>query len=555
MSLTRPRLALFAAMTLAGLAAAQADADLNVLRARGIDPAGPALLNFLKKRTPTADVAKKIDTLIKGLDDDEQDVREKSMQGLAEMGPLARGKLAEAVKTGDAEVKRRARWALEKIGPAADDATILPAAVRVLAARKPAGALEVLLAFLPHIDNADALEEASVSLGPLGADKDGKPDPLMLKALASPSASVRGAAGQALAKVAAARDAVRKLLADAQPGVRRRVAMALLEARDKEAIPALVALTGSDSDDDAGVADDALTGLAGEKAPEPVSSGDARAREKTKANWERWWKDAGPTFDLAKADLHSGGRGMAILGVQEVGVGKVGTAKIIGFDAGGNKKFTIDSVRSPTHASMSRRDRVICCEVNYNRVIEVDLKGKIHATISVTQPLHAYRLRNGNLFVAARSGLFVYDKTNRQIHSFPQAVQVTSAYMFDDGTMSVLMTNRQLVRLGKDGKEKGSVRLGTGISFSLYGLKPHFLPDGGVVVPEYSQSMVRAYDKDGKLRWETSVPRPSSVTQLPGGNYMITQRLSNQMTELDKDGKVVRTKTVSEGRPLFYDRR
>jgi hypothetical protein len=546
----KTRVTLLASLAVASLALAQADADLALLKGRGIATTGPALLELVKKRTPTPDVARKLDALIKQLDDDEQDVREKAMQALSEMGPLARGKLAEAIKSGDAEVKRRARWALEKIGTAADDAVLLPAVARVLAARKPEGALEALLAFLPHVDNVEAAEEVAGALSGLAKDKDGKPAAPLLKALSSPSWSLRAAAGRALAPVAAARDEVLKLLKDESPAVRRRVALALLDLRDRASLATLVALTGSDSEEDAAAAEDALLGLAGEKAPDPAPSGDPKAREKARAAWEGWLKGDGAKLDLAKADLHSTGRGMTLMGVLPVGKA---VAQIIGYDAAGNKKFSFETVRNPSHASMSRRDRVIVSEWNTNRVMEVDLKGKIHATINVGQPLCAYRLRNGNLFVAGRSGLFVYGRDNKQVQAIPRPTQVATAYMFDDGTISLITTNGVFVRLDKDGKEKSSTNIGG--FFSLFGLKAHFNADGSFVVPDYQRSTVKAYDATGKLKWEASVVRPSSVTQLPGGGYLVTQRLGNQVVELDKDGKLVKTKNVTEGRPLFYDRR
>jgi HEAT repeat protein len=536
------------------LAQADLDGDLAVLKGRAVDTTGPGVLAFFKKRTPTPDVAKKIDNLIKQLDDDEPDVREKAMQALAEMGALARGKLADAMKGTDPEVKRRARWALEKIGPAAEDVTLLPAAARVLAARKPEGAAQAAIDFLPHIDNPEAADDVAASLAPLAADKDGKPDPVMLKALSSPHAIVRHAAGQSLAKVAAARESVRKLLKDESVGVRRRVALALLNARDKEAIPVLVALTGSDSDDDAVAAEDALAGLAGEKAPEPADGDDAKARAKVKANWEKWWKEAEPKFDLAKADLDSGTSRWAVMAVQD---NRTGMTKLCVLDPKGEVKHTITkNVNYPNHASMSKRDRILVCDQNNARILEIDTAGDIKWNKTFNNPISVHALRNGGTFVATRNQLFFLDRSQKEERRIDRpGYDILAAQAFNDGTTSILTNAGALIRFGKDGKQTSSVTLDLGARRGFVNNLPLFLKDGGVIIPDYFNSQVRAFSKDGKQRWSTRVNNPWSVAPLPSGGFMVATRAGNQLFELDRNGKEKKTTNVADGIPLFYDRR
>src|SRR5262249_57269606 len=102
--------------------------------------------------------------------------------------------------------------------------------------------LAALLDFLGSIEDADVRDEVVRALAPLALVK-GKPDPVLASALADKLDVKRAAAGVLLARAGgvALRPGVRKLLKDASPAVRRRVALALLEARDKEAIPVLIA--------------------------------------------------------------------------------------------------------------------------------------------------------------------------------------------------------------------------------------------------------------------------------------------------------------------------
>lgn len=534
-------------------ARAQDASDLSTLRSKSITATGPGALAYLKKRTPAEDTIKKIDKLIKDLDDDSPEVRDKATTAVAEFGPLARGKLAEAAKSKSAEVRRRARLALEKIPPTDDDAVILPAVARVLAATKPEGSLQAVLTFLPHIEKQDVADEVAGALAPLAVDKGGKADPLAVKALTSPSPVVRAAAGQALAGVKAERVAVHKLLADANVGVRRRVALALLQARDKDAIPALIELTGNKSADDATAAEDALSSLAGEKAPAPVSDSDPKALEKTKANWARWWKEAGPKFDLAKADLNALGRGLDLLCVLP-NVGRT-DYQILGRDSAGRMKFKISyGTRLPTHASMSRRDRLLVCEWSYSRVQEIDTSGKVQWTKNISNPLCAYRLRNGHTFIACRNQLIVLDRDNKEIRNLRRpSYDVASAMLFPNGTISMLTTGGSYIRFDKDNKATKTVYLGR--SFTLTGMRCHFNADGSFIAPDYNSARVRAYDADGKQKWEATVSQPSSVTQLPSGNLIIASQYLNSLTELNRDGKSVGTKTVPEGRVMWHDRR
>src|SRR5205085_241692 len=76
------------------------------------------------------------------------------------------------------------------------------------------------------------------------AVRDGKPDPVVVEALADRHPARRIAAGVALARAGAAGKvpALPKLLQDPKPRVRLLVGLALARARQKEAVPVLIAL-------------------------------------------------------------------------------------------------------------------------------------------------------------------------------------------------------------------------------------------------------------------------------------------------------------------------
>src|SRR5262249_12554517 len=113
---------------------------------------GKSLLAVLRKRTLTAEDRPKIRDLIDKLSSDDFSLRETASRELFALGRRSLPQLREAAKSTDAEAARRARLLIERIEH--DPAHRLPvAAIRLLAVRKPAGAVEALLAYLPHTED------------------------------------------------------------------------------------------------------------------------------------------------------------------------------------------------------------------------------------------------------------------------------------------------------------------------------------------------------------------------------------------------------------------
>src|SRR5207237_3366348 len=154
---------------------------------------------------------------------------------LKERGPVALPFLrTAATKSSDPEIARRAEECIEGIKK--DFApSVLGAAARVMAAKRPEGAVEAILTFLPNNDDdylADDLRHALVKL----AAKDGKADPAVVAALTDKAPVRRAAAGYALTRAGLVQQlpAVRKLLQDPELDVRLRVGLALAAAKDKD---------------------------------------------------------------------------------------------------------------------------------------------------------------------------------------------------------------------------------------------------------------------------------------------------------------------------------
>ncbi len=113
----------------------------------------------------------------------------------------------------------------------------------MLAVRKPAGVVEALLAYVPYAEDETRSDEVRKALTAL-ALREGKLDPLLVRALSDARTPVRVMAIQALAQGGGVegRAAVRKLLTDDAPLVRLRVALALALAKEKDSVPVLIEL-------------------------------------------------------------------------------------------------------------------------------------------------------------------------------------------------------------------------------------------------------------------------------------------------------------------------
>src|SRR5262249_36015457 len=113
----------------------------------------------------------------------------------------------------------------------------------------------------------------------------------------------RGAAAEALCRAGAADQlpSVRKLLQDPVPAVRLQAALALANAKEKDAVPVLIDLLPKLTQAQAWRVEDVLFRLASGKTPPAVSlGGDETTRKKCSDAWAKWWKENGAKIDLAK---------------------------------------------------------------------------------------------------------------------------------------------------------------------------------------------------------------------------------------------------------------
>ncbi len=495
---------------------------------------GPGLLDEVRKRALADTSREKALELVRKLGDDAFEVREKAMNDLTAMGGAVVPVLRQAITNPDVEISARARKCLEKIEKDGN-ATLSPVAVRMIAYRKPEGAAQALLDFLPLADNDGLSGEIQVALNVL-AVRDGKPDPAVARALDDKSAPRRGAAAEALCQPGAEEHwpAVRRLLKDAEVSVRYKAAMGLAGVLEREAVPVLIALLGEAPPDQASVIEEYLIRVAGDRAPAApggMPAADQSAGAKKRDLWAAWWKEHGDKAQLLAVNRLTAPErylGYTLVVMPE-------TNQILELGTDNKPRWTLQGLQYPMDAQVLPGDRVLIAEANAARVIERTLKGEVVWQKQANWPIGCQRLQNGNTFIVTRQQLLEVDRNGKDVAVINRPNgDVMAAQKMRNGQIVLVTNNSMCQRLDATGKELKSFRVNWVGSNYI-----DVLPNGGVLIPQAGMNKVVEYDPDGKQVWEVNVQQPMSATRLANGNTLIAQQWPSKVIEVDRNGKQV----------------
>jgi hypothetical protein len=485
--------------------------------------------------------------LVRQLGSDEFDLREKASQALVAQGAAARKALQGATGSGDPEVARRARDCLRQLDKV-ESPEVLAAAARLLGRRAPAGAVRALLDYLPFAEGV-AADEVCQALAAAGV-RGGKAAPEIVRALDDKRAVCRAAAGEALCRAGPAqRAAVRKLLRDPEAKVRQRVALALVEAREKAALPVLIALLTELPGEEAVRVEETLLTVAGDKAPQAALSPDPAARRKARTAWETWWKERGDKLDLAAVELSRRLLGYTLVVEFDR---SVTNGRVVEYDRDGRKRWEIGGLRYPTAAQALPGGRVLLTEYSARAVTERNTKGEVlwrHDARDIV--LCGRRLANGNTLVATRTRVYEVDRAGREVATLSPLAGVAAACKLRGGHTGVITQTGEFLHFDAAGKQVRSFRVGRPVTF---GSLLQALPNDHIVVALYVENKVVELDADGREVWQASVRRPSSVYRLPNGHTLVGSRMAAGVTELDRKGRVVANVSTG-GRVLSVSRR
>ncbi len=481
----------------------------------------------------TASQQDQVQTLIDRLGNEQFEVRQRAAADLIEFGVQAAPLLRQAARGHDLERVRRAEECLREI---ADRGGMpLPgAAARLLALRKPAGALEALLDFVPFADNEEMSADVQKALAALAVPDRNSAKllaPVLLRALDDRLAVKRLAAAQAIldAGILEHRPAVRKLLRDADPQVRLRLALALAARRDREAIPILIDSLADEPSELNGEAEEILYRLAGDRPPRIELAGDQAGRRKQRDAWAAWWKQAGSTIDLVVVEDRPRQLGFLLL----VGAN---SGQVTELDRDGKRRWTISGLGTPVDAHVLPGNRVLIVEYQGKRVSERDFQGKIlwKKEGLADNPTSAQRLRSGNTFIVTDSEMLEVDPAGKTVWSRPYP-GLNGGYKSRDGVITCVIAGSTCVRFSSTGvKELASF----GVSGARIGCvdAPCF---GRILLAQQASSSVCELDATGRVLWQAPAPGITTASRLPNGHALVASTEQRSVTELDRTGKVV----------------
>jgi hypothetical protein len=520
---------------------AEADADRALLESVGITMEGDGsdLLEYLHRQTVCASDPAKLQQIIQQLGDDDFATREKASAELIALGQVALSLLQKAAaeqKGKDAEVAHRAQQAIQRIREGSSAA--LPAAVlRQLARRKPAGTAAQVLEYVPHAPDEITLGEAGNTLAAV-AVRDGKPDPVLMKALRDPQPRRRAAAAEALSKahVAEARQGVRDLFKDPNIQVRLRVALALARLHEKDAIPVLIDLLAAAPAEQLLPVEDLLFQIAGKDAPTVSAGPREEERKQYRDAWLAWWNAHNATVDLAKLAAAAKPLGYTLIVLLD-------TNTIQELDDRNQPRWSIAELHRPLDVQLLPGNRLLVAERGDqdrpnggNRVTERNLKGEIVWKKDVVNPIVAQRLPNGNTFIACDDILLECDREGKEVrrHTAPGGTTFRRAVKLPNGDIACVTSAGRFMRLDADGRTLNSFP----VQVETSGGRVDVLHNGHVLIPEKLRGRVVEYDATGKPVWEVQVPEPVAAVRLPNGHTLITSMsTSHGAAEYDRQGK------------------
>jgi hypothetical protein len=520
--------------TLPALPAEDSSAHEATLKTAGLKTDGPALLDFFRNRTLSDADQKKLAALVRQLGADEFEERTRASEALTAAGRKAVPFLKSAVNDRDLEIARRARRCLREI-EATPEISLVLAASALVAARKPAGAAKVLLAYLPFLEDESSeqsLFEALASVGVTG----GKIDPALRAAIRGGHVRQRTAAAWVLGRLPNAEDraVVLPLLSDPEAVVRFRAAEALVTNKDRRGLSALVALLEKGPPDLAAESETLLTLIAGDKAPSAALGATDEQRRECHQAWLAWWREWGVKLDLAKLDLEQRQLGLRLVAVNS-GYGGQGAAWEFGPDH--KNRWLLKNVGGPFDARVLPGGRLLVAEYNLRRVTERDRTGKIEWDFQPPNaPLEVQRLPNGNTLIATNYEILEVTRGKVVVFSFKDRTgNIFSAQKLANGHILYGLYSGHIVELDRAGKEvnRFAIERPSGLA------NIEVLPGGRYLLPLARSSRVVEMDRKGKVLREVPVTSPTCVAVLPGGNLLVGSHILNSVREIDRKGKVL----------------
>jgi PQQ-like domain len=413
--------------------------------------------------------------------------------------------------------------------------------------------MRALLNYAPFADDASVEEEVVHGLSLLSV-RAPRIDPALTAALHDGAPARRAAAAYVLGRLGTRADclAVRALLDDPSLTVRLRAAQGLVAARDRTAVPRLIALLSEAPLPALWQAEDLLHRIGGEAGPSVyVGDGGADARRKAATAWAEWWRVRGPALDLARVDLEDRRLGLTLICEYDSMQGRPG-GQVWECGRDGKARWKITGLQGPMDAQVLPGGRVLIAENSGQRVTERDLTGAVRwQHLLNNTPIACQRLPNGNTFIATYNNVREVTPDGKKLYEYPsQGGMIYNAVKLRNGNIVMVLSTNSIVEIDPMGKPVATVMVAnTGGWASV-----EKLPTGRYLVAAYSGGQVVEVDATGKEFWSVKCESAGHATRLRNGNTLVASIEGKRIVEFDPAGKEVWSQ-ATEGRPFHVYRR
>ncbi len=504
---------------------------------------GEKLLPEFTQKIPTPEDQAKIKDLIRELGDDNFEIREKASMKIKALGDLVVPSLRSLTNSLDVEIKGRAKSLLEEMGESKSK-PISPSLVRILALKKTKGLLPALLAYFPVAESDEQFTEFLES-AILYSRQQTLPDAAVVKSLDAENPRVKLASGMLLLPFddAASKEAIKTILADKNPWIRNRMALALANLADKSAIPVLINTLADLNQEQSSDTDAFLFELAGLNLPTdlPASASD---RKKTKEAWLSWWSKNADKISLTNSLLGN----LQAVSTGNTIISSLANNQVFELDRNGKARWTITGLSGPMDAQSLPNGRILITEHHNMKITERSPKGDILWTKAVTSnPLSATRLRSGLTSITCRNMILEVDRSGKEILNLPRPQSdIMSAERLRDGSYLIATNQMTLLKIDRTGKESNIVRLPLGVASHANDI----LQDGTVILPLTWHNKLQEIDSSGKVVLDLTINQPTAAVRLPNKNLLIaTQTVPPKLIEFDRTGKQLSEKQALH--PVF----
>jgi hypothetical protein len=521
----------------------------QALRKAGIATDGPGLLAYIRARTMTAEQRGDLANKVRALGSADYKEREKASRELVALGRSALPYLRPAVDDADLECSRRARRCIEQIqrNPNPSWMTVV---VLLVKARRPGGAVPVLLNYLPSLED-DALEETWLDALRTVGWHDERPDPALLAALGDKRPLLRAAAAHVLSRGPS--DAIRRRvvpsLRDAAARVRFEAAAGLVCSGERTAVPELMTQLTDGPFSLACRAEYLLHFMAeSQGVQECLDKDEAALRRRCRIAWENWWDKHAQRVDLTRLRRVEPARGLTLVCEDREGGGRVWTQA-------GQPCWQIQSLAGPQDAQVLPAGRVLIAEHHANRVTERDHAGKIlwqHATTD--NPIACRRLPNGNTLIATYEALYEVTPRHERVFQHHERRNFRDALPLPNGHVLYVTGNGMLVERNANCEHLlRTIVPEEHASGAKFRARVEALVNGRFLLTLGGANRVVEIGSAGKIRWQFAVTSPMSANRLPNGHTLIACYEDHCVIEVDRAGKEI-SRQVLEGRPFLVRR-